>query len=273
MAAQPRAHAGVYRTPPAEEFFFEVSPPPPSVTVTVVPPMPPGLRAGIWLFLRRDVTSGTRTGPRRRARRAGRSRGGWSRARPAMARSAPRAPPPSAADGGNRPLYGAVAAEWEKKMLVCWLNAQGFPSAMVAGGVEDLRDGATLAELCDVVVRGADPSSFQLRPSDDRAPSSRFQRVLRELQAHRRDIRIPASLTGKDAAKPWADNEVCCTPLPSAARKVRRASPAPSPLCAQMLTRGRGRGRADLLAAGMLALCAWLGAQPAAPLVGDVWPK
>ena len=57
LAAQPRAHAGVHRTPPAEEFFFEVSPPPPSVTVTVVPPMPPGLRAGIWLFLRRDVTS------------------------------------------------------------------------------------------------------------------------------------------------------------------------------------------------------------------------
>jgi hypothetical protein len=195
-----------------------------------------------------------------------------------MERSAPPSAPPPSADGGNRPLYGTVA-EWDKKMLVCWLNAQGFPSAMVAGGVEDLRDGATLAELCDVVVRGADPSSFQLRPSDDRAPSSRFQHVLRELQAHRRDIRIPESLTGKDAAKPWADDEVCCTPLANTARKVRRASPAPSPLClrrrarVQMLTRGRGRGRADLLAAGMFALCAWLGAQPAAPLAGDIWPE
>jgi hypothetical protein len=42
--------------------------------------------------------------------------------------------------------------EWDRKMLVCWLNMQGFPSAMVASGIEDLRDGATLAELCDVVM-------------------------------------------------------------------------------------------------------------------------
>jgi len=109
-------------------------------------------------------------------------------------------------------------------MLVCWLNAQGFPSAMVAGGAEDLRDGATLAELCDVVIRGADPSSFQLRPSDDRSPASRFQRVLGELRAHRRDIRIPASLAGKDAAKPWDDDEVR---RPSRAPPGRPAAPPP----------------------------------------------
>ena len=42
--------------------------------------------------------------------------------------------------------------EWDRKMLVCWLNMLGFPSAMVASGIEDLRDGATLAELCDVVI-------------------------------------------------------------------------------------------------------------------------
>jgi hypothetical protein len=56
LAAQTRAHAGVYRTPPAEAFFFEVSPPPPpSVTVTVVPPMPPGLLAGIPFATSRDL--------------------------------------------------------------------------------------------------------------------------------------------------------------------------------------------------------------------------
>ena len=44
------------------------------------------------------------------------------------------------------PLPGPSSSAGER-MLFCWLNTQGFPSAMVASSAADLRSGSTLLEL------------------------------------------------------------------------------------------------------------------------------
>jgi hypothetical protein len=52
-----------------------------------------------------------------------------------------------------------ISPDLEERLLVCWLNAQEFPSALLCNRVQDLRSGVILHELASNVLVGTDPAS------------------------------------------------------------------------------------------------------------------
>ena len=106
---------------------------------------------------------------------------------------------------------------------------------MVTSGIDDLRDGVTLSELCDVVLSGADPASFKLHPTSDlgHTPQQRLHRVLEAVQKHDTGILVPVSISSKRGGQPWADDEIFwlleCLRLLQGSRPVPRAQQRPPP--------------------------------------------
>ena len=106
---------------------------------------------------------------------------------------------------------------------------------MVTSGIDDLRDGVTLSELCDVVLSGADPASFKLHPTSDlgHTPQQRLHRVLEAVQKHDMGILVPVSISSKRGGQPWADDEIFwlleCLRLLQGSRPVPRAQQRPPP--------------------------------------------
>ena len=67
----------------------------------------------------------------------------------------------------------------EERLIVCWLNAQEFPSALLCNRVQDLRSGVILHELASIVLLGEDPASdFLLFPRARYWPQLRLPRVI-----------------------------------------------------------------------------------------------
>ena len=95
------------------------------------------------------------------------------------------------------------------------------PPAMAARGFPQLSapshpQRSWLTGRCVQIIRGTDPSTLQLRPSDDEAPSHRLKRVLDDLQVHMAGLEVPETLARKrdSPAGSWSDNEVVAFPAP-----------------------------------------------------------
>ncbi len=52
-----------------------------------------------------------------------------------------------------------MAPDHEERLVICWLNAQEFPSALLCNRVQDLRSGIVLHELASYVIMGEPPES------------------------------------------------------------------------------------------------------------------